>query len=270
MNLLVFSSLYPNTAQPRHGIFIEQRVRRLHEAGIGVRVVAPVPWFPSTHPRFGNYARFAAAPKRDTRHGIEVVYPRYPVLPKIGMTIAPALMIAALASTVRRLAAEQRVDLIDAHYFYPDGVAAVYLAQQLRLPTVVTARGSDVNVIGGYRSPRRMLLWAARNAAGVVTVSGALKERLVALGAAPESIEVLANGVDLSLFQPQPDAAGRPERLLSVGNLTRNKGHHLIVDALSVLTDKHLVIVGDGPMRGELERRVAARGVSDRVQFRGV
>ena len=273
MKLLVFSSLYPNTAQPRHGIFIEQRVRRLREAGIEVKVVAPVPWFPSSNPRFGSYAQMAAAPRRDCRHGIDIVYPRYPVVPKVGMTIAPALLAAAMLPALRRLAAVESFDLMDAHYFYPDGVAAVWLARQLGIPVAVTARGSDINVIGNFKLPRRMMLWAARNADGVITVSDALRQRLAALGADGGGIDVLANGVDLTLFHPEQagDSKVQPnDKLLSVGNLTRNKGHHLAIDALSLLPGKRLVIVGDGAMRGELERRVSARGVSDRVQFRGV
>ena len=56
MKILVLSSLYPNEAQPRHGIFIEHRVAHLAQPGDEIRVVAPVPWFPSRHPMFGRYA----------------------------------------------------------------------------------------------------------------------------------------------------------------------------------------------------------------------
>ncbi|MEL7448566.1 MAG: glycosyltransferase family 4 protein [Pseudomonadota bacterium] len=271
MRVLVFSSLYPNTAQPRHGIFIEQRVRRLHEAGLAVSVVAPVPWFPSTHPRFGSYATLAAVPRRDQRHAIDVLYPRYPVVPKVGMTIAPALMAAATLPMLRRLVATADYDLMDAHYFYPDGVAAVWLARRLGLPVAVTARGSDINVIGNYRLPRRMLRWAARKADSVITVSDALRVRFGELGADASEISVLTNGVDLELFRPEDDGgAVEVDTLLSVGNLTENKGHHLVIDALALLPHKQLIVVGDGPMRGELTRQVDARGLSDRVQFRGV
>ncbi|MEG8023872.1 hypothetical protein QP179_10455 [Sphingomonas aurantiaca] len=96
MKILVVSSLYPNAVQRRHGIFIEHRVGHVAGPGDEVRVVAPIPWFPSRHPRFGRYADFASAPKMAVRRGVPITHPRYPVIPKIGMASAPWLMAAAL------------------------------------------------------------------------------------------------------------------------------------------------------------------------------
>ena len=63
IHLLVFTSLYPNAAQPRHGVFVEERLRHLVDSGrIAAAVVAPVPWFPFRSPMFGGYATFAAVP----------------------------------------------------------------------------------------------------------------------------------------------------------------------------------------------------------------
>ena len=70
MRTLLFSTLYPSSARPVHGIFVETRLRELLRTGqVETRVVAPVPWFPSTHPRFGDYARIAATPPQERRHG---------------------------------------------------------------------------------------------------------------------------------------------------------------------------------------------------------
>src|SRR5690348_7044218 len=73
IRLLVFTSLYPNAAQPRHGVFVEERLRHLVASGrIAATVVAPVPWFPFRHPRFGAYAAFARVPAHEERYGIRV------------------------------------------------------------------------------------------------------------------------------------------------------------------------------------------------------
>ncbi|MEO8747434.1 MAG: glycosyltransferase family 4 protein, partial [Rhodanobacter sp.] len=126
IRLLVFTSLYPNAEQPQHGIFVEERLRHLVASGlVTATVVAPVPWFPFRHRRFGRYARFARVPAYEQRHGIRIEHPRYPVIPKFGMGVAPSLMYRALLPVLRRhLANGNGFDLIDAHYFYPDGVAA--------------------------------------------------------------------------------------------------------------------------------------------------
>jgi len=276
MKVLTFSTLYPNAARPAHGIFVETRLRQLVASGqIQSSVVAPVPWFPFTHPAFGAYSAQARAPRAETRNGIEVLHPRFPLLPKIGMTLSPLLLYRAVRPFVERLHRERGFDLIDAHYFYPDGVAAAMLGQRLDVPTVITARGSDVNLIAQYRFPRRLIRWAARQAAAVVTVSQALKDKLVALGVEHERIHVLRNGVDLELFHPNDQERLRAEldlrrpTLLSVGNLLAFKGHGLVIEALSLLPQCELVIAGEGPDRAAFEALARQRGVSERVRFVG-
>ena len=276
MKILTFSTLYPNAARPIHGIFVETRLRQLLASGqIASKVVAPVPWFPSRHPWFGDYALHACAPREEWRNGIEVLHPRYLLVPKIGMTAAPFLLAQAVRPAIARLAARYAFDLIDAHYFYPDGVAAVMLGRRLERPVVITARGSDINLIARHRLPRRMIQWAARQAAGVVTVSRALKDALVALGVPAESIQVLRNGVDLTLFSPVDrervrQRLGMKQRtLLSVGNLLAFKGHHIAIRALSLLPDCELVIIGAGPERPALDALARQTGVGERVRFAG-
>ena len=133
VRILTFTSLYPSVARPRHGIFIESRLRRLvSRGGLRARVIAPVPWFPFTGARWGEYARMAATPATERREGIEVRYPRYPMLPRIGMGLQPQAMAQAGLREARDMLADgEDIDLIDAHYLYPDGVAAASLARQL-------------------------------------------------------------------------------------------------------------------------------------------
>ena len=181
MNILTFSTLYPSAARPQHGIFVETRLRKLVESGaVSARVVAPCPWFPFASEQFGDYAAFARTPEKETRHGLEVEHPRYPLPPKIGMSAAPlALFSATLPFLRRQLRQGHGFDLIDAHYFYPDGVAAVMLGQALSRPVVVTARGSDLNLIARYAiPPLDPLGGAAGGADGLIAVSSGLQQRM--------------------------------------------------------------------------------------------
>ena len=124
------------------------------------------------------------------------------------MTAAPWLLYRAMVPQVARLLAEgHRFDLIDAHYVYPDGVAATWLGRRFGLPVVMTARGTDVNLIPRYRLPRRLIQGAIRDAAALIAVSAALKQALVDLGAPPDKVTVLRNGVETDLFRPPPDRA---------------------------------------------------------------
>ncbi|ABC23891.1 glycosyltransferase family 4 protein [Rhodospirillum rubrum] len=284
LRVLVFSTLYPNAIHPHHGVFVENRLRALIDrGGFEAQVIAPVPWFPSTHPRWGAYADYAAVPRREVRHGIPVFHPRYPVLPKIGMTLAPLLMAGALWPGMERLLAEGPApDVIDAHYAYPDGVAAAVLARRLNKPLVITARGTDISVIPQYRLPRRMIVWAAGQAAAMVAVCKALKDEMVAIGIAEGAITVLRNGVDLGVFQPLDRAQARRSLdlaeegplIASVGHLIERKGHHLVIEALAALIKGplptlRLVIAGEGPERDRLEDLAKDLGVAARVRFLG-
>jgi glycosyltransferase involved in cell wall biosynthesis len=198
-------------------------------------------------------------------------------LPKIGMTLAPLLLAQAVKPAFERIIRDgYEFDLIDAHYFYPDGVAAVMLGLHFGRPVVITARGSDLTLLPRYWFPRRMIQWAARNAAGLITVCAALKQALVGLGVAAERVDVLRNGVDLQLFQPVDRESERRRlgftrtTLLSVGNLVPVKGHDLTIRALALLPDVDLIIAGDGPERAALTSLAQSLAVGPRVKFAGV
>ena len=281
LRVLTFTSLYPNRAMPTFGVFVENRIRRLAATGEAeVRVVAPVPWFPIRHRAFGAYATWAAVPGEEVRHGLPIVHPRYPLPPKVGTHLHPFLMAARALPVLRKTIAEDGFDFdfIDAHFYYPDGIAALLLGLRLGKPVVITARGSDLNLYP-KRHPliRRLVAWASRNAAASVTVSSALREVLLDLGAPPERVHVLRNGVDLEVFRPPADrkaarrglgVEGRPV-LVSVGNLVELKGHDLAVEALASLPGHSLLVVGDGPERRALEALASRLGVADRVRFLG-
>ena len=279
LRTLLFSTLYPSSARPIHGIFVETRLRELLKTGeVDTRVVAPVPWFPFKGALFGEYGKFAATPRRETRNGIEVFHPRYFLPPWFGMNMAPFSLAKAALPVIRALIARGfDFDLIDAHYYYPDGVAAGLIAGRLGKPFVVTARGADINLIAGYPKPRSLILATAALASASVGVCQALMDRLAELGADPGKLHVLRNGVDLERFQPVDRIEARRELglpsdrriLLSVGQLIERKGHHVAIDGVARMPDVFLVIIGAGPERRNLEERVSREGLEDRVRFAG-
>jgi glycosyltransferase involved in cell wall biosynthesis len=277
MKLLTFSTLFPNTQQPNHGLFVETRLRYLVASGeVESRVVAPVPWFPLAHQHFGQYARYAAVPSRAQRHRLQIEHPRYLALPRVGMNVAPLLMARAARSTIGRILDEgYDFDVIDAHYFYPDGVAAVMLGKYFNKPVVVTARGSDINLLPRYRIPRKFILWAAENARAVITVCSYLKDEMVGMGVRAECVTPLRNGVDLERFSLLDKDAARAAlgldafTLLSVGQLVPHKGHDIAIRALPQLPDVKLMVAGSGPDRERLENLARHLGVADRVRLVG-
>ena len=277
MRILTFTTLYPNSVQPHSGVFVENRLRHLvSEGSVEARVIAPVPWFPWRGKAFGRYAIMARVPAEEQRFGITVMHPRYPLIPKIGMTTAPFLMYAAIRSVAAELMESgYDFDLIDAHYFYPDGVAAAMLGKRLGRPVIITARGTDINLIPRYRVPRRLIRWAADNAAGVVAVCEALRDEFTRIGVDSSRVRVLRNGVDLDTFKPIDRTIARRKLglrepvLLSVGHLIPRKGHDLVIQALLEIPKASLLIVGEGPKEASLKHLTHSLGLTQRVRFLG-
>ena len=124
IQIITFSTLYPNSMHPNHGIFVENRLRHLVAAGqVASRVVAPVGWVPLDSPIFGRHAANARAPLTESRFGLPVLHPRVLIIPKVGMLLAPALLYVAALRTLRRLQAEQ--DLISLTHII--SIATVWL-----------------------------------------------------------------------------------------------------------------------------------------------
>ncbi|MBP3981838.1 MULTISPECIES: glycosyltransferase family 4 protein [unclassified Acidovorax] len=280
MKVLLFSTLYPSAVRPIHGIFVETRLRELLKTGeVEAKVVAPVPWFPSKDQRFGEYAQFAATPPVEQRSGVEVHHPRYLLLPKVGMNLAPYAMALGALPTIRRLQRQGfDFDLIDAHYYYPDGAAAALLAKWIDKPFVVTARGTDLNLIPQYPFPRKLILETAAQARASIGVCQALMDKLGELGADRTKLHTLRNGVDLERFVPEDRVEARRRLglpvegryLLSVGHLIERKGHHIAIEALPHLPGVTLLIAGAGPEEAALRDLARRVGVADRLRWAGV
>ena len=276
---LLFSTLFPSSVRPVHGIFVETRLRELLKTGeVETKVVAPVPWFPFSGKHFGEYGRFAATPYFEQWNGIDVFHPRYFLPPKVGMNIAPHTLARGAITTIKKLIRNGfDFDLIDAHYYYPDGVAAGLISKWIGKPFLVTARGSDLNLLPEFPRQRHLILETAKAAAASIGVSQALVKRLADLGGDREKIFFFRNGVDLERFKPEEKELARqklglPDRptILSVGHLVELKGHHIAVEALRLLPDETcLIIVGSGPEREALEHLAARLDLSHRVRLLG-
>jgi len=265
MKILTFTSLFPNTTQPELGVFICQRAEHLARLpGTVVRVIAPVPYFPKwlTAKRWGTYSRVQ---QEETVGNLPTLHPRYAFLPGISMPLHGFLMFLGALNAGRRLHRQFAFDLIDAHYVYPDGFAAILLGKVLRIPVVVSARGTDINVFPSFRLIRPLIRWTLQRANGLIAVSSALKHRMVRLGAPADRIRVIPNGVDVARFEPLDRCEARRSLgipimgalIVSVGSLVRAKRHEVLIEAVAQLAtripDLKAYIIGEGSLRPELE-----------------
>jgi teichuronic acid biosynthesis glycosyltransferase TuaC len=266
--VLVFSSLFPNANTPHAGAFIRERLFRVGKQ-LPIVVVAPVAWSP-----FDWLIRFFRASFRpqaqafEVMDGVEVYRPRVFSVPGILKQFDGQLMARGARATVSKLIRERNINLIDAHFLYPDGFAASTLARELNLPFVVTLRGSkDQRLLGSPQEP--MLKDVLQRAAQIICVSRALKidvaEKLIG---ANEKTTLIGNGVDLNKFSREDKRVAR-ERLdiaqdakviVSVGGLVEGKGFHRIIPLLPVLKARFptllFLIVGGGASHGDMTQEL--------------
>jgi glycosyltransferase involved in cell wall biosynthesis len=281
LRVLTYTALYPNKVNPLQGIFIHQRVKHLaRRPGNSAEVIAPVPYFPSWL-HVPHWQQFSQIPREEEIDGIRIHHPRYLLLPGVSMPAHGMLMYVASLATARRLHRERSFDCIDAHFVYPDGLAAVRIGKTLGLPVIVSARGTDINLYPSFHLIRPMLRWTLLHAAGVIAVSADLKNKMIALGIPETRIRVISNGVDTELFQPRNARSARkqlglPEEgsiAVSVGSLIESKGHHLLIAAVAErprsFPQPRLYILGEGIYRSALEQLVRVKKMQDRVSFPG-
>ena len=266
MRVLVVSSLFPNQARPTLGRSVYRRAKAL-AARCEVRVVAP--------------SATAVTPPTQEWDGIAVAYPRYLHVPKVGVLTDGLLYLAAAARQVRQVRQGFDFDVIDAHFVYPDGFAAVRLGRMFGRPVVLTGRGTDVNERCFWWATRTMARIALRRADALIAVSSALKERMVAAGAEADKVRVIPNGVDTTVFHPgdreaERRALGVPAgqaMLFSAGNLIEAKGFQHLIAGLALLPEgleAHLYIAGPpAPYQQVLERLADDKGVREQITFVG-
>ncbi|MDZ4104136.1 MAG: glycosyltransferase family 4 protein [Hydrogenophaga sp.] len=282
--IVVFSSLFPSPAQPNAGVFVRERMFRVG-VHVPLQVVAPTAWFPfqSLLRRWRPHFR-PTPPAHCEQQGFLVWYPRYLSFPGVLKSLDGFFMAVGAYPKLRRLKREDQLDVIDAHFGYPDGYAAVLLGRWLKVPVTITMRGTeDRHSRSASLAPllRRALVGCQQ----IFSVSDALKQVAVGLGVPGDKVEVVGNGVDAQKFHPMDRAECRQALgipvdarvLISVGGLVERKGFHRVIEVLPSLIQSHptlvYLIVGgpsaEGDNRAELEAQVAGLGLTQHVRFLG-
>jgi glycosyltransferase involved in cell wall biosynthesis len=275
VRVLAITKIFPNAAEPLSAPFNRQQFAALSRR-CELEVMATVPWYPGAGlmARWSSAGKLAAVPARDRIEGIAITHTRTLFVPRLAHGTWGPLYAASIAPVVARL--RGKFDVVLGSWAYPDGFAAVIAARILGLPCVVKLHGSDINVIAKLPGPRRLTAWALTRAAGVVAVSRALGDEVVAMGVRQDRVTIVMNGVDAALFRPLDRAAARAELglpagplALYVGNLKEVKGVQDLVPAwaqvLRAVPEATLAIVGSGPLRGAIEAAAAPFG--DRIRL---
>jgi L-malate glycosyltransferase len=212
-------------------------------------------------------------------HFHRVTVPSYPLFRE------PQYLLA-LATTIAHIADEQQLDIVHAHYAVPHATAA-YLAQQMltsaarpaRPRTVTTLHGTDITLIGSDRSYAWAVGFSIERSDIVTAVSQSLKDSTVASLGIHRQIAVIPNFLDCVEYQQRFDPKLRAQLapretalIVHMSNFRPVKRVDAVVDVFRRIRQEasaRLLLIGDGPDRTTVERRVEAYGLNDHVVFVG-
>ncbi len=177
-----------------------------------------------------------------------------------------------LINMVRRF----NIELIHAHFLLPPGLIGVCVGSLLGKKTAVTAHGSDLMIQAKNPVLRSLIKFVLKKADYVLVVNQTLNDKVLELGINPDKVYITPNAVDVEKFNPKKKELPSDVNIihdkpviLFVGNLVFQKGVKFLLEAKKLMkSDVKLVVVGDGPLRHELEMKVQDDNIQD-VFFAG-
>jgi len=272
ISVLTITSLFPNSKDAMHGIFVKERMSRVAKL-CNVKVIAPIPWFP--------LVRQTKVPFREKIENLEVYHPKFFSFPGIFKSLDGLFFYLSTSNLAKKLNQKYDFDLIDTHFAYPDGVGSVFLAKMLKKPVALTIRGSDITALPKSLFRRIQIRWALKNSDQVISVCGALKDEAKNQGASADFV-IIPNGVDSKKFKPIDKFFARKKLnlpwdkkiVVAVGENFKCKGFFELVKSFEVMAKTNnnliLVIVGfDKKSFKKLNRLVEELNLSSSVLLTG-
>lgn len=270
MEIGVISHLFPHSQRPSKGIFVLRQVEALVARGHSVTVISPVPYIPCPVARIMGKQPSTNIPVRDTFGEVVVHYPRFLTLPR--PETLPAVSHSVRWSLRKHSELFESVEVINAHVAVPDAFAAVPIAKELDVPLVTTIHGADLQVSIHRRFVEKQIQQAIGASTTVILNSHKIRRLFEEYLGTEHQFEIVHNGVPLELVNravPR-ETNSSAFRVISVGDLSRSKGHRYVLKAIAQLPfDVEYEILGDGPLRTELEEYALNMGIRESVKFFG-
>lgn len=276
LRVLCLATLFPDASRPRLAPFLVRQIQELQTfTDVEIKLLAPRGLPPWPLSRLPHYRALKDQPERETWAGIDVLRPVFRHWPGSDGRFDVAAIVKALTPLLQNVREAFPFDIIDAQFFFPDGPAAVQLGRAFGVPVSVKARGADIHYWGKRPKPGKQVRNAGQQADGILAVSAALRNDMIGLGMPGYKIGIHYTGVDLEVFRPQNKHAIRRALgiagplIVSVGALIPRKRQQLLIDALALLPNAQLALIGSGPDRKNLLTRAKTQGVLDRLILTG-
>ena len=215
MRVLVVSNMYPSQEHPVQGIFVHEQVKALRRAGLDVRVVTGQPvWLWARHPLRAVLRHLRARRQRWPGwvdiDGVPIARFPFPAGAFSRVWLYPYFYAAALGRWLPALSRDFPYDIVHTHTAFLDGRAGAAAARWRRVPNVLTEHTGPLSSVTSDGRMRRHVQAGLDGADRLIAVSAALADDMMSQAHIrdPQSrLQVLPNGVDTRIFDPQAIAA---------------------------------------------------------------
>lgn len=258
--LLIVTNLFPLPWEPNRATFNRQQFEALHtEYDVHYLIpVAFIDWFKH---------------RKQITQNTDKRYVPYFFTPKVGRRFYALSMLFSILCHSGLWIKKIKPSKMLASWAFPDAVATRWISQLFNCDFYFKVHGSDIDIQCQNPSRAKQVVKMSRFAKGILSVSQALADKMIAMGIDAKKISVIYNGVNHEKFNQMTTRPHDKDYLLFIGNLKHDKGVVELLNGFIKVADKFpnldLIFAGNGIMQAELQSLVKHYNITSKVTFLG-
>src|SRR3989344_8715698 len=188
---------------------------------------------------------------------------------------APFLFISELINVIK-IIKKEKINIIHAHWFFPHGLISAICNKHFRIKSMTTIHAGEIAALNRIPIKKYITDFTLKNNNIIVSVSNFGKDSIIKMaskelrGIANKKIKIIPMGIHTKNFKASKNKT-KKRKILFIGRLAEKKGVKYLIISLTYLKnlDYELLIIGDGPLKKELEGLVKKYNLKKRVKFLG-
>jgi len=275
MNIIIISTMYPNSQIYQSGIFVHEQVRALIKLGVNIKVFAPIPFSPFPLNLFSKkWQKLKDIPKYEIIDDVEIIHSRYFAFPKGFLKQYWSFPLSYfIKRELKEIGNQNSFNIIHAHGSIPDDHSAMLLSKSLKLPYIITVHGETV-YMKKKKSHTRKSVVAINKARAVIGVSENVLERIKKKSGRTEGLSKIFNGFTPEQIDSKAiNKNGNEINILFGASLIERKGCEFLLRAFSNLLPNQnnikLTIAGGGELFNKLEQLSKELKIKQYTKFLG-
>jgi len=259
-NLTIITNLYPLPWEPNRATFNKQQFEQLDEV-YQRNMLIPV--------AFGDWFKNRKLFKQTE----SIRYVPYFYTPKIGRRFYSIFLFFSILIHSGLWLRRKKNHILFASWAFPEAIAASWLSKIYQTKFYFKVHGNDINLHGNIKPRAKQIVAASQHANAVISVSNALKEKMISMGVEKSKIKVIYNGVNHQVFGAIEVTPISSPYILFVGNLKKEKGIFELLNGFAevchLYPDLTLVYAGPGANKAILQKQAERLNISHKVRMLG-